>query len=757
MISFEGTIKEVRFRSKDNEDYCIFILNNESQEVTVKGFFPCVYKGFHLSGLGEPHTTEEYGDTIIAKTVDIELPDEADPIIDYALSLMGRNSRSIYDNEPFVEPSDEEYGEYQDAEYNLPDFYKHFGGSFLDQIINNFEYVDKYAKKIELFNGCFFTLQGLRNNLLLEDEIREVAKELRDVDPVYARYAKGLFSVFYCTPELEKQYETVLNCFMENPYAFCFRKNLPSYSFEMAEGIANKYNLPKDSYDRCCAGIRHAFISRILSEGHVFTSEERIIQESMDILKVSRDILCNHIDAMYQNQILIKETDLRVYLKEFYDMEVYIAQKIVAINRQKTEPNLISPDFEKIQSKIGISFSEEQKKAIKGAVNSNVALITGGPGTGKTTIIRGIIEAFEEAGECSINLAAPTGKAAVRMTESTQRNAQTIHRMLGIKPNSSRNEVSTITDSVIIIDEASMIDIDLMDKLMYSISFPSHLVLVGDANQLPSVDPGYIFHDIIEANCFQTFKLSHIFRQEAHSNIKLLAKNIIDGIMIPAPVEESDYRFIATESVMDIRKKLLETIEYFLGNGYERKDIQVLSPVREKMCGSKDLNVLLQQYFNRMKGHAYKNKTDTIYSGDRVMQTQNDYTYNVFNGEITDNTVVCLNENQGYSFLKAAYSPENKEVNYIPRKYNADWVKLAYAITVHKSQGSEYPIVIMPVFSNRNMYRNLLYTATTRAKEHLVLIGFEKELEKGIISTTPTERNTYLTVRIQNENSRMKT
>ncbi len=751
MNIYEGIVEQVVFHNSEN-DYTVLKLRTTNGQISVAGFFPGVYSGFLLRVEGEFKNHPKYGQSLNPFRWRAALPTQR---IDIATFLY----RQIIGD----------YWDRRDTEYDpiADDHIENDMVSVLYMIID--KYKDKVYETIRFNTDELCSVhQSLESDgqfkivpIMLKETIERiiylhnVASALAEIDMQLVQYSSNMIKAIN-TRQLRDAGD-VHFYLQNNPYIFCDYLADNGFDFPQADKIAKYYNLPMDSYERCYAGIRYCYKSKILSDGHVFATPRQLLNVALDILELEQEKTIERIRELISNGELVRDNfaDISaVYLKEFYDMECFVADKLTEMYQQNNGNAVIYPDFEKINNTIGLELDEYQQEAISTAINSPVAIITGGPGTGKTTIIRGIIAALHAVGVTSISLAAPTGRAALRMKEATGIQAQTIHRMLNIVPKSTREEVEKVGSDVVIVDEVSMIDIDLMDKLVYALEPHVKLILVGDVDQLPSVGPGYILHDLIESEGFDVVRLTQTHRQAEDSSIIKNARRVLRGEMIDIESRElySDFHFVQTDNRTQTEEEICHiysTMYYELADDPDYiNSIQVLSPVIDGIAGTKSLNVTIQEMINYSDETFETIDGETFKTNDRIIVTRNDYDNNVFNGEISNNCAVINEGGRTRKKLQLTFDG-NRQCEYEEHGSNTKWLSLAYAITVHKAQGSEYPFVIMPVFKNGNLYRNLIYTAMTRAKGLLYMVGSLEDLEEGIAEVRPVTRNSKLKERIK--------
>ena len=469
-----------------------------------------------------------------------------------------------------------------------------------------------------------------------------------------------------------------------------------------------------------------------------------------ELLDVEEPLLSRTLDEMIRAEdVKVEHTDegIAIYLPPFYFSEVGTARRIKEIfdapRTVEVDPNGLE---ERITHMTGMTYDPVQMDAIKTATQSKILVLTGGPGTGKTTTTLGIITAFQAAG-ASILLAAPTGRAAKRLSEATGLEAKTIHRLLEVKPPEGyqRNETNPLEGDVLIVDECSMIDIMLMYALLRAMPDSMTLILVGDVDQLPSVGAGNVLRDVIESDAFPVVRLTKIFRQAATSRIITNAHRINRGQMPDlSNGKGSDFFFIEKEDPEMAAAEIVKLVKERLPKAYKTRDIQVLTPMQRGVVGAANLNTVLQNAVNQ--GSPGLRRGGVEYRlHDKVMQIRNNYDKEVFNGDI--GTVESVNLEDRELIIRF----DDREIAYDATEL--DEVVLAYATTIHKSQGSEYPIVVMPVLMTHYvmLQRNLIYTGVTRAKKVLVIIGTKKALSMAVRNVTVNKRNTMLAERLRRE------
>lgn len=529
----------------------------------------------------------------------------------------------------------------------------------------------------------------------------------------------------------------------ENPYRLA--DDIWGIGFKTADTIAGKLGIEKDRFIRLRSGILYT-LNKLSESGHCFAVREQLIDTAVKLLDVESPELEITLDEMLRTGDVIRDEEA-IYLPPFYFSEVGCAKRLLNLLEAKREIDSdVNVVMEKVIRQTGISYDEIQMEAIRTAFVSKVMVLTGGPGTGKTTTTLGIISAYRESG-AQIILAAPTGRAAKRMSEATGMEAKTIHRLLEYKPPEGyqRNEENPLKGDVLILDECSMIDIILMYNLLKAVPEHMTLILVGDTDQLPSVGAGNVLKDIIESERVPVVRLTRIFRQAQGSRIIMNAHRINKG----EPVDmrggkDSDFFFAEEETNEGIVERLVKYCTVNLPKYYQvdaLRDIQVLTPMQRGVTGAANLNQILQQAMNP-EGPALRRGGTQYRLRDKVMQIRNDYDKEVFNGDIGTVVRVDLEDRE------LVVNFDGREISYDVTEL--DELTLAYATTIHKAQGSEYPIVVMP-FSMSHfvmLQRNLLYTGVTRAKKVLVLIGEKKAVYYAIKNEKTTERNTKLAGRL---------
>ena len=566
--------------------------------------------------------------------------------------------------------------------------------------------------------------------------------------------------------------QNVYQVIRENPYQIA--DHVPSVGFKTVDEIASRIGIHTDSDFRIRSGIFYT-LTQCMSEGHIYLPQSVLLSRASQLLGVEiRDMESYLMDLAIEKKVVLKqeEWDVRVYPASNYYMELNIAKLLHDLN-QKEEIAQVQIEHRvfKIEQNLGDTLDEKQKRAVVEAVRNGLVLVTGGPGTGKTTTIKAMIQYFESEGR-DIYLAAPTGRAAKRMTEATGYEARTIHRMLEANGNPEedsklgfgRNMQNPLEVDVVIIDEMSMVDMYLMHALLSAIVPGTHLILVGDKNQLPSVGAWSILKDIINSNIFSLVELTTIFRQASESDIVMNAHKINNGEDVEIHNKSKDFFFLKRNDANMIISNMIQLIQHNLPSYVEAtsNDIQVLTPTRKGEVGVIRLNKILQEYLNpKDKKKPEKEYGDRIFRmGDKVMQIKNNYQLEwevstkygvvidkglgVFNGD----TGIISEVNTYSEWIEVTYD-EGKKVKY-PYKL-LDELEHAYAITIHKSQGSEYPAVLIPLLegSRRLLNRNLLYTAVTRAKKCVTVLGDERVFHYMIRNENEQQRYTSLSERIQ--------
>lgn len=568
--------------------------------------------------------------------------------------------------------------------------------------------------------------------------------------------------------KIYRQYENEsISRMKENPY--CLADDIWGIGFKTADSIAQKLGFEKNAPVRVRSGILYT-LSSLADEGHVFAKKDQLILTSSQLLEAEEAIISQVMQEMTDAKDLIAQhvedgnADFTaIYLPAFYYAETGVASKLTKLLRQpasdrlwtqlmkarETSGNLnLSIDVKKIQEKVHMEYDDVQAAAIRKAAVSKVMVMTGGPGTGKTTTAQGIIASYRAFG-LKILLAAPTGRAAKRMSEATGMEAKTIHRLLEYKPPQGyqKNEENPLEGDVLIVDECSMLDVVLMNALLKAIPLGMRLILIGDIDQLPSVGAGNVLRDIIDSGIIPVIRLTRIFRQAQTSRIIMNAHKINEGKMPDiSNGKETDFFFMEQDDPDQASAQIVDLVKNKLSRYYhtDPAQIQVLTPMQRGSVGAASLNLALQEALNP-QGEGLRRSGFLFRMNDKVMQIRNNYDKEVFNGDIGTVCAVDLQERT----LKVNF--EEREVAY--EVSELDELVHAYATTIHKAQGSEYPIVVMPVLMTHfvMLQRNLLYTGITRAKKILVLVGTKKALAYAVRNVTVTKRNTLLKERLMKD------
>ncbi len=720
-----GTVESVVYRNEQNGYTILEVSTDKKELVTVVGTMPFVSEGENITVRGSYVVHSEYGRQLKADSFEKRIPEQPDAILKYLSSgvIKGIGPKT-------AEKIVEKYG------------------------ADTFEVMSNHPDWLADFKGI-----SPRRALEIGDEIRRQMGFYRLFD-----FCRDVVPMHVALRIYQNYGERAVEQLRTNPYALCGK--IRGFSFTAADQIAMVAGGAPDARERVLGATVRVLERACETGGHACLPVKQVVIEVASLLELDPKEVAEHEkDFVLEKQIgyLHRKADSLLYINRFYEAERSIAGRLLQLDRACVRYRVedMEPLVNRAMLESGLEYAAMQRKAIFEAASSGVLIITGGPGTGKTTIIKALIRIYESMG-CEVALAAPTGRAAKRMAESTACEARTIHRLLEVEfrdeadgdegATFARNEHNLLDADIIIIDEASMIDMFLMQALLAAIRPGARLVLLGDCDQLPSVGAGNVLHDLINSGCFNTVRLTEIFRQGSESLIVTNAHRINRGEMPVTDARDKDFFFMKREGgalISTLAEVTAQRLPATYGVSAFDK-IQVITPTRKGAAGTETLNQLLQAELNPpAKDKAEKKFRNVVFrEGDKVMQIRNNYDltwdedgkerFGIYNGDI--GVIGKIYDRQSYMMVNF----DGREV-----KYGFDLLEdleLAYAITVHKSQGSEYPFVVMPVtdFPPMLMTRNLLYTAVTRAKTMAVLIGREDALSRMVENDREAVRYTGL-------------
>lgn len=720
-----GTVESVVYRNEQNGYTILEVSTDKKELVTVVGTMPFVSEGENITVRGSYVVHSEYGRQLKADSFEKRIPEQPAAILKYLSSgvIKGIGPKT-------AEKIVEKYG------------------------ADTFEVMSNHPDWLADFKGI-----SPRRALEIGDEIRRQMGFYRLFD-----FCRDVVPMHVALRIYQNYGERAVEQLRTNPYALCGK--IRGFSFTAADQIAMGAGGAPDARERVLGATVRVLERACETGGHACLPVKQVVIEVASLLELDPKEVAEHEkDFVLEKQIgyLHRKADSLLYINRFYEAERSIAGRLLQLDRACVRYRVedMEPLVNRAMLESGLEYAAMQRKAIFEAASSGVLIITGGPGTGKTTIIKALIRIYESMG-CEVALAAPTGRAAKRMAESTACEARTIHRLLEVEfrdeadgdegATFARNEHNLLDADIIIIDEASMIDMFLMQALLAAIRPGARLVLLGDCDQLPSVGAGNVLHDLINSGCFNIVRLTEIFRQGSESLIVTNAHRINRGEMPVTDARDKDFFFMKREGgalISTLAEVTAKRLPATYGVSAFDK-IQVITPTRKGAAGTETLNQLLQAELNPpAKDKAEKKFRNVVFrEGDKVMQIRNNYDltwdedgkerFGIYNGDI--GVIGKIYDRQSYMMV----SFDGREV-----KYGFDLLEdleLAYAITVHKSQGSEYPFVVMPVtdFPPMLMTRNLLYTAVTRAKTMAVLIGREDALSRMVENDREAVRYTGL-------------
>ncbi len=544
----------------------------------------------------------------------------------------------------------------------------------------------------------------------------------------------------------------------QNPYLL--ERDIHGVGFRTADSLAVQLGLPRDSVPRFMTGIKHVLSDMATSDGHCYLQKQDLLLRAAKLLDASPEQLEDALERLIAEKEVFAEND-HVYLAPFFYAEHGTARRLRLVLKAPSPLPLVGDKaweatFAALARERGIHLAERQKEAVRLAYRSKVSVLTGGPGVGKTTTIRALLDILDEQ-KISYAMAAPTGRAAKRMSEATGRPARTLHRMLEFQPSNNDfayNEHRPLPQQFVIVDETSMLDILLAYRLLKALSAQAHLLLVGDADQLPSVGPGSVFSDIIASSVIPTIKLTELFRQARESAIVVTAHAVHAGVMPSLqPKSASDFFFLPADDPQTTQSLIADLVGRRLPAHYgfdPVRDIAVLAPMYRGPAGVTALNGVLQSRLNPGSASAFVAYGDHSFRlGDKVMAVRNDYDKGpsgVFNGDLGQ--VIQVEHETQRVWVEFVGDAGSFSVSY--ESHELDELALAYAVTIHRAQGSEYPCVVLPLVSQHNLMlqRNLLYTAITRARRLCVLVGEPRALRRAVENDAVAARNTGLAERL---------
>ncbi|MBQ2921658.1 MAG: ATP-dependent RecD-like DNA helicase [Tyzzerella sp.] len=733
METVKGYVDHIVFRNEEN-GYTVFHLTNEDGELTCVGTFPYIGEGELLQVSGEYITHNVYGLQLQVSEHEMLEPEDLISIERYLGSGAIKGLGAVLTGR----------------------IVRRFKG-------DTFRIIEEEPERLAEVNG------------ISERKAREIAVQVyekKDMRKAMIYLQKYGITLALAAKIYNHYGQQVYRVMEENPYQIA--DHVPGVGFKTADEIARRIGIHTDSDYRIRSGIFYVLL-QASADGHIYLPETEVLRRTRELLEIELGDLSKYLmDLAIERKIVVKETDegKRIYSAQYYYMELNTAKMLHDLNvKHELADAVIEKRLNQIEQNADLELDEMQKQAVIAAVRNGVFILTGGPGTGKTTTINAMIHFFESEG-MDIYLAAPTGRAAKRMTEATGYEARTIHRMLelGYVPEGDdnrmhygRNEENPLEADVIIIDEMSMVDLPLMNVLLRAMVVGTKLILVGDKDQLPSVGPGSVLKDLIESHCFPVVTLNKIFRQAKESDIVVNAHKINRGEEVILDNKSKDFFFLKRNDANTIISVVLTLIQKKLPKYVDADpfDIQVLTPMRKGMLGVERLNTIMQQYLNPPDPKkAEKEYGDKVFRvGDKVMQIKNNYQLEweiaTKYGLVVDNGVGVFNGDIGritdinnYTETMEVEFEEKKKVKYSFELLEE--LELAYAVTIHKSQGSEYPAVVIPLLQGpRQLYhRNLIYTAVTRARKCVTLVGSDSTFQEMICNVNEQNRYTSLAEQI---------
>lgn len=709
-----GTVDNIIFQNDDNGYNVFTIITEEEEEVVVVGYVGKLLEGETLNLQGNYINHNVYGKQFQVIEYEKAMPN----------SLVGIEK------------------------YLASGLIKGIGKSLAKRIVKTFG-----ADTLDVIEQTPLALADIKGITKVKAlEIGEVFSEQVETRQIMIYLQSLNISPAYAMKIYKRYKKDAIQIIKENPYKLS--DDINGISFKLCDGIAQSAGIDKNSPFRISSALKFV-LQRATMKGHIYLPLAVLLTETSTLLEIDMNLVETEVESLaHSNVIKMKEIDniLNVYLNMYFYAENFIAKKLIdlSLNYNDKQENA-DKKIQRVEKEIGITLHDIQKKAVVEALSSGVLVITGGPGTGKTTTINTIINILEDDG-FEVLLAAPTGRAAKRMCEATGREAKTIHRLLEISygdneigMNFMKNEDEPLEADVIILDESSMIDCMLMYSFLKAVCVGTRVILVGDANQLPSVGAGNILKDIIKSGVIDTVCLSEIFRQAQKSQIVLNAHKVNSGQYPTVNSKESDFYFVESRTYEECVKNIIGLVTKRLPN-YKNcdgfYDIQVLTAMRKTEIGVNNLNIELQKVLNPKTNFKKEKKMQnfSFIEGDKVMQIKNNY------------NMVWKNINDRNDYGKGVYNGDEGIIAQIDNKdevikvlfdgykeceydfSNLDELELSYAITIHKSQGSEYKIVVIPVFNGPPMLmtRNLLYTGITRGRELVVIVGAKQYLDKMV-------------------------
>ena len=753
MASVAGYVEKIKYRNEEN-GYSILSVSGGGEEFVLVGTFPVIEEGEYIQAEGVMKVHPVYGEQLQVESYETKTPEDRESVLRYL------SSGAV----------------------------KGIGEALAKRIVKKFK--NDTLRILEEEPERLSEVKGISDRMAAEigAQILE-KKEMRDAMLFLTKYGISM----NLSVKLYRRYgDAIYGIIRDNPYRLA--DDVTGIGFRIADDIARRAGIEADSELRIRSGILYV-LSQAGGQGHMYLPEEILLRRTAELLGIPEEGMRVQLsDLQMDRKIVMKkmppeavpDTDpswirmdpesrefpeeqipedrWAVYPSGAYFTELNTAAMLHDLDLRSDEPEeRILKALSQVEESEGIIFDDQQRLAVLEAARSGLLILTGGPGTGKTTTINAIIRYFERQG-AEILLAAPTGRAAKRMTEATGHEARTIHRLLEIsgmpadeedrKPGTltgmhfARNEEMPLEADCVIIDEVSMVDIYLMNSLLKAVSPGTHLILVGDSNQLPSVGPGNVLRDLISSGCFNVVRLNRIYRQAAESDIVVNAHRMIDGDPIDLSKRSRDFLFIRQEDPDGVLQIMLSLVRDKLPKYVDApvNELQIMTPMRKGVLGVENLNRFLQGVMNPpAPGKPEKELNGILFRvGDKVMQIKNDYHRGVYNGDIGILTMI-----NSFAETLTVIFDDDREVEY---SYgDTEELELAYAITIHKSQGSEYPAVVIPVWPGPRMLltRNLIYTAVTRARSCVAMVGAPRCFFDMVANTQELRRYTGLAERVK--------